>query len=143
MTTAKSGDRVKIHYEGRLDDGSVFDSTRDREPFEFTVGSDGVIPGVSEAVVGMEINQKKTVQIEAENAYGPRHEGLEQQINVDQLPDGVAPGTPLRITAGENEFIFWVTDIGEEQATIDANHPLAGRDLTFDIEVVAIEAAAE
>lgn len=138
MTDVKTGDRVQVHYTGRLQDGTVFDSSEGRDPLEFTAGGDEVIPGFSRAVLGMEPGQNLTVTIAADDAYGPRVDGLTQQVNRSLLPDNVSVGDPLQADLDEGPLIVWVSELNDAYAVIDANHPLAGRDLVFEIELVTI-----
>jgi peptidylprolyl isomerase len=138
---AKAGDHVKVHYTGRLSDGTVFDSSRDREPLEFTLGIGEVIPGFEQAVLGMEPGETKTVTIPAEEAYGPRREDMIIEVSRDQVAPGLqlAIGQQLQLRLQDGRVIpVVVADLSEETVTIDANHPLAGEDLTFEIELVAI-----
>jgi peptidylprolyl isomerase len=138
---AKAGDHVKVHYTGRLSDGTIFDSSRDREPLEFTLGIGEVIPGFEQAVLGMEPGEVKTVTIPAEDAYGPRREDMIIEVSRDQVaPDlQLAIGQQLQLRLQDGRVIpVTVADLTEETVTIDANHPLAGEDLTFEIELVAI-----
>lgn len=140
MPQAASGDTVRIHYTGRLEDGTVFDTSREREPLTFVLGSGQVIPGFDEAVTGMEVGDEKTVTISAEDAYGPRRDEMILSYPLGDLPDGVDPqvGQSLQMSTPEGQtFQVRVTERDEESLTLDANHPLAGRDLTFDIELVA------
>ncbi|MBW6510720.1 MAG: peptidylprolyl isomerase [Desulfuromonadaceae bacterium] len=141
MTYAKQGDSVKIHYQGTLSDGELFDSSRDRDPLEFRIGEQQVIPGFEKAVIGMSINGKKTVTIAAEDAYGPLMDQLIAQVDREQLPEDLTPELGMQLQmmqeAGE-PLIVTVTEMDDKTITIDANHPLAGKDLTFDLELVAI-----
>lgn len=142
MTAVKSGDTVRIHYTGRLDDGSVFDSSADRQPLEFTVGTGAVIPGFEQAVLGMAPGDTKTVTIVSDDAYGPHHAEMVQQVGRSQLPPDleVAVGTMLRASGPNGEDVpLTVTHVDDQSITVDANHPLAGKDLTFDLELVSIE----
>jgi peptidylprolyl isomerase len=141
MANAQNGDTVHIHYTGRLDDGQVFDSSRDRDPLSFTLGEGQVIPGFEEAVRGMEPGDEKTTTIPPESAYGPRREELTMSFPREQLPDGLEPqvGQQLNMQTAEGQA-FQVTVVGSDDASVqlDANHPLAGQALTFDIELVKI-----
>lgn len=141
MTYAKQGDSVKIHYQGTLSDGELFDSSKDRDPLEFKIGEQQVIPGFEKAVIGMSINEKKTVTIAAEDAYGPLMDQLIAQVDREQLPEDLTPELGMQLQmmqeAGE-PLIVTVTEMDDKTITIDANHPLAGKDLTFDLELVAI-----
>ena len=142
MSQAKSGDTVKIHYTGTLDDGTQFDSSQGRDPLEFEVGSGQVIPGFDKAVEGMTVGDSKSVRIEADEAYGPRHEQLVQQVERSVLPDDLNPETGMALQSSSPDgqvTQFVVTDVSDENITVDANHPLAGQALSFDIELVDIK----
>lgn len=141
MSEVQNGDSVKVHYTGRFEDGDVFDTSSGRDPLSFVAGSDELIPGVSNAVLGMKVGDKKTVEVEPEQGYGTRDPQLAQKVPLDQLPEGVEVGTQLAAQAGEQTFPVWVIEIGESEAVVDANHPLAGRKLIFDLELVSIDAA--
>lgn len=141
MTQAKDGDTVKIHYKGTLDDGTVFDSSEGREPLSFTLGSGQVIPGFEEAVTGMAVDEKKNVTIPADKAYGPRNDELMINVPRDQVPPDIEPekGQRLQMQGPQNQPIMVVvTEVTDEYIILDANPPLAGQDLTFDIELVEI-----
>jgi peptidylprolyl isomerase len=137
---AKRGDTVRVHYTGRLDDGSVFDSSKEREPLEFQLGSGQVIPGFDDAVAGMKPGEERSVTIAAAEAYGPRREELVISVARSDLPAGMEPGIGQQLEVSQNgqSFVVTVTDIDEEGIVLDANHPLAGEDLTFDLELVDI-----
>lgn len=141
MTQVSQGDVVRIHYTGRFEDGQVFDSSMDRDPLEFVAGGREVIPGVSNAVVGMEEGEKKTVTLPPEEGYGPRNPALEQTIARDQLPTEVQQGDQLRAIQGNQEIPVWVRELDNDSAVIDANHPLAGQTLIFDLEVVGVHSS--
>jgi len=141
MVQAKPGDTVKIHYTGKLDDGTVFDSSADREPLEFTLSGGQVIPGFEQAVVGMAPGESKTEKIPMEQAYGPYRQEMVIQVNREQLPPDLDPevGLQLQIQQPNGQAIpVLVTEVTTAKVTLDANHPLAGEDLTFDIELVEI-----
>lgn len=141
MAVAKTGDLVKVDYTGRLNSGQIFDTSEGREPIEFVLGSHQVIPGFEEAVEGMSVGDKKTIEIPADQAYGQRREELLATVRRDQLPEDLEPkeGDILRIQREDGQVILVrITDIDETSATLDANHPLAGEDLTFDIKLVDI-----
>lgn len=141
MSQAKSGDIVKIHYKGTLDDGSKFDSSEDRDPLEFELGSGQVIPGFDTAVEGMTVGESKNVRLEPEEAYGPRHDQLVQEVERSVLPEDLTPeeGMALQTESPEGQVMqLMVTAITETTITLDANHPLAGQALSFEIEVVDI-----
>lgn len=139
MAVATDGNTVRIHYTGRLDDGTVFDSSEGRDPLEFVVGSGQVIPGFDEAVTGMETGEEKTVTIPAEQAYGPHRNDLLIKLGRSEIPDGVEPEVGQRLqmaTKDGKTFPVTVAEASETNVVLDANHPLAGKDLTFDIELV-------
>ncbi len=142
MVKAESGDTVKVHYTGTLEDGTVFDTSVEREPLEFTLGQGQLIPGFEQAVIGMKIGDLKTINIPADQAYGPYRDDLILVIERDQLPEGLDPevGQQLPITQADGEVVgVMVSDVSEATVTIDANHPLAGKDLTFEIELIEIQ----
>lgn len=142
MSTAKQGDTVHVHYTGRLDDGTVFDSSDGRDPIEFVLGTGHVIPGFEKAVEGLEVGEQVTTKIPPEDAYGPRTEELVLNVGREQFPEGATPqvGQRFQMTTGDGrQALVTVTDIGDEQVEIDANHPLAGRALNFDLELVKID----
>jgi FKBP-type peptidyl-prolyl cis-trans isomerase 2 len=143
MQQANSGDTVKVHYHGRLTDGTTFDSSAGREPLEFQVGSGMVIPGFDNGIVGMQVGEKKTIQIPVAEAYGPKNPDMIVAFPVTEFPEDMEleVGMRLNMTNSEGHVIpVVVTEIGEENIMLDANHPLAGEDLVFDIELVEIGA---
>lgn len=142
MTTAKKGDSVKIHYTGTLNDGSVFDSSTGRAPLAFRLGSGQVIPGFDEAVLGMSKGESKTVVIPPEKAYGTRNEDLVISVPREHVPPEIKPEVGLKLQMGgaNGELVtVEVIEVGEEHIALDANPPLAGQELTFQIELVAID----
>ena len=141
MTQAKRGDTVKVHYTGKLDDGTVFDSSEDREPLEFAIGAGNVIPGFEQAVLGMSPGDSKTTTIASAEAYGPYYEERVLVVDRQQMPADlpVDVGATLQIQQQDGMVIpVVITDINEGAVTLDANHPLAGEDLTFEIRLMAI-----
>jgi len=141
MLQAKQGDTVRVHYTGRLEDGTIFDTSIHREPLEFTIGADEVIPGFEQAVIGMNPGEVKTVVIPAEDAYGPHRQDMVLTVRRDQFPVGIQPeiGQQFQVgLEGGGTILVMVTEVSEDAVTLDANHPLAGKDLTFDIELVEI-----
>ncbi|MFC2025213.1 peptidylprolyl isomerase [Chloroflexota bacterium] len=139
---ANDGDTVKVHYTGTLEDGTIFDTSREREPLEFTLGEGQLIPGFEEAVRGMRVGQVKTATIPVEEAYGPHRDDLVMIVERDQLPENMEPGIGEQLQMQEADgrtTVFVVTDVSETSITVDANHPLAGKDLTFEIELVEIK----
>ena len=144
MTQVKSGDVVAIHYTGTLLDGSTFDSSEGRDPLEFTVGSGQIIPGLDEALPGMEVGDKKIVQIGCDQAYGPLNPEMRQAVPREGIPAEIPLeiGTQLQMQTPDGQALpVMVVEVDEATVTLDANHPLAGKDLTFDIEVMRIDAA--
>jgi len=145
MSQAKSGDTVKIHYTGTLDDGTQFDSSSGREPLQFTLGSGQVIPGFEKAVEGMAVGDSKSVNIPPEQAYGPRHEQMIQEVPKTALPNDLEPveGMALQAQGQDGKVInLTVTAVQDESITVDGNHPLAGQALNFDIQLVDIARSA-
>ncbi|HEX6133344.1 MAG TPA: peptidylprolyl isomerase [Longimicrobiales bacterium] len=140
MQSARSGDTVRVHYTGILDDGSVFDSSEGRDPLEFTLGSGQVIPGFDDAVSGMMPGEQRRVTIAAPEAYGDHREDLVIAVERSQLPPDLEPavGQRLQLSQQGQAFLVTVTEVSSESITLDANHPLAGRDLTFDLQLVEI-----
>ena len=140
MSQAEIGNDVKVHYTGRLENGTEFDSSRNREPLEFTLGEGQLIPGFEKAVVGMMQGDSKTITIPAEQAYGPYHEEMVLDMPRNQFPDHIKPalGQELQMQQGDHTINVTITEISTESVKLDANHPLAGEDLIFDIELVSI-----
>ena len=138
----KKGDKVKVHYHGRLNDGTTFDSSEGRQPLEFEVGSGMVIQGFDEGVTGMVVGEKKTVTIPAEEAYGPRQEEMVIEFPKGNFPPDIEPAIGMTLQMhGENdqELPVVITAISDDVITLDANHPLAGKELIFDIELVDLK----
>jgi len=141
VAQASDGDTVHIHYTGRLADETVFDSSEGREPLSFTLGSGEVIPGFEEAVRAMEVGQEKTTTIPADQAYGPHREDLLVAFPKAKLPDDLEPavGQQLQMEGSDGQaHVVAVAEVGKEEVVLDANHPLAGKDLTFDLTLVRI-----
>jgi peptidylprolyl isomerase len=141
MSQAKQGNSVKVHYTGKLDDGTVFDSSVGREPLDFTVGAGQLIAGFDEAVVGMAVGEKKTVRIAAEQAYGTHNPEMTLQVPRSDLPADIQPELGMQLEAsqeGGHSMVVTVVEVSDESVTFDANHPLAGKALTFEIEVVEL-----
>ncbi|HEX7120058.1 MAG TPA: peptidylprolyl isomerase [Longimicrobiales bacterium] len=138
---AKSGDTVAVHYTGKLEDGTVFDSSRDGEPIEFEIGSGAVIGGFENAVSGMEVGDEREVRVEPEDAYGERREELKLDVPRDQLPQGIEPEVgqmlAIQIAPGQ-QALARIANVDDGSITLDLNHPLAGQTLIFDIELVGI-----
>ena len=150
MKQAKQGDRVKVNFTGRLDDGTVVDTSEDcscedcgcdEGPVEFTIGEEEVIPGLEEAVIGMTPGQSKTVRIVADQAYGPRDEEMVMVVERQEMPEEINPevGQTLELTDDDGEsFLVTVTEVGDATVVLDANHPLSGQDITYEVELVEI-----
>jgi len=145
MNQAKSGDVVSIHYTGKLDDGTEFDSSAGGDPLQFVLGSNQVIQGFSKAIEGMAVGDSKTVNIPATEAYGPRNEQMVQEVPKSVLPEDLVPKEGMALQARNPEgrpVNLMVTAVGDETITVDGNHPLAGKALNFDIELVDIASQA-
>ena len=139
---ASDGNTVKVHYTGTLEDGTTFDTSVGREPLEFTLGAGKMIPGFEKAVYGLAIGESKTVTILAEEAYGPYRTDLVTIVEREQLPTGLEPEVGQQLQAQQTDgstAMVIVTDVSETTITIDANHFLAGKDLTFEIKLVEIK----
>ena len=141
MSQAKNGDTVKVHYTGRLENGEVFDSSRESEPFEFTLGRGEIIPGFEKGIIGMEVGDTRTITVLPGEAYGPRSKELVAKIRKVDLPERISPaiGLQLRLQMPDGKRIdLLITDMDEDTVTLDANHPLAGNTLVFNVELVEI-----
>jgi peptidylprolyl isomerase len=141
MAQAKKGDTVQVHYTGKLENGTVFDTSRERHPLQFTLGNGQVIAGFENAITGMDIGESKTAVIPVEQGYGPRRDDMIVTIKRDTLPPDLTAkvGQRLEITQTDDQvMLVTVTGVSESSITIDANHPLAGKVLTFDLELVGI-----
>ncbi|MFL9485529.1 peptidylprolyl isomerase [Chitinophagaceae bacterium LWZ2-11] len=141
MQQVKKGDTVKIHYHGKLTDGTTFDSSAGREPLEFEVGGGMVIEGFDKGVTGMTVGEKKTIFIPFMEGYGPTQEEMVMEFPKDKFPPDMVPEVGLQLTMSNAEgqqFPVVITEIKDDAVVLDANHPLAGKDLTFDLELVEI-----
>lgn len=141
MQQVKKGDTVRVHYQGRLTDESIFDSSEGRDPLEFVVGEGQVIRGFDEALLAMQVGDKKTVHIPVENAYGLRDEDMVMNYPISDFPADMKPEIGMELQLGDDEgniFHVVVIEVGDEMVILDANHPLAGEDLVFEIELVGI-----
>jgi peptidylprolyl isomerase len=142
MANAQKGDKVFVHYVGKLDDGSVFDSSINSNPLEFTIGDGSIIPGFEEAVIGLEEGQKKSFTVKPEDAYGPYYNERVIVINKSQLPPDLDPQIGDKLQGQQPDgsvVLFSVIDRNEDEITLDGNHPLAGKNLNFEIELVKIQ----
>ncbi|MGI9219447.1 MAG: FKBP-type peptidyl-prolyl cis-trans isomerase [Woeseiaceae bacterium] len=141
MSKAKSGDTVRVHYTGKLDDGTQFDSSAGKDPLEFAIGSGGVLPAFDSEVEGMTVGDSKSFKIEAEDAYGRRHDQLIQDVPREHLPEDMDPAVGMQLQAQGQDgqpINLVVTEVKDDTITVDGNHPLAGQALSFDIELVEI-----
>lgn len=141
MAQAKPGDTVKVHYTGKLEDGMVFDTSTDLDPLQFTIGDGQIIPGFEQAVVGMNPGESKTIKIPTDEAYGPHREEMVLMVDRNQLPVDLKPEIGQQLQSRQTDgqtIVVTVTDVSESSVTVDGNHPLAGKDLTFDIQLVEI-----
>ncbi len=142
MSHVKENDTVQVHYTGKLSSGQVFDSSADREPLEFTLGQGMLIPGFEKAVLEMKVNDKKTVVIEKTEAYGEVQKELFHEVKKDQLPQDIKPEVGMGLASKNpdgTEHQFRVAAVNDDHIIVDGNHPLAGQDLTFELELVSIK----
>ncbi len=138
MAQAKHGDTVRVHYTGKLEDGTIFGSSANSDPLQFTIGEGRIIPGVEQAVIGMNPGESKTIKVPADKAFGPHHKEGVSVVNRSEFPDDLNPevGQRLQIRQEDGEkTVVRVVAVSESSVTLDANHPLAGKDLTFDIQL--------
>ncbi len=141
MQQVKNGDTVRVHYHGKLTDGSTFDSSEGKEPLEFTVGSGQVIKGFDDAMVSMGLGEKKIVQIPVDHAYGERNDDMIMEYPKAEFPSDMVPAVGMELHMSDNTgnvFPVVIAEVKEDTVLLDANHPLAGEDLTFEIELVSI-----
>ena len=141
MAQVKSGDTVRVHYHGKLTNGTTFDSSEGRDPLEFTVGSGQVIKGFDDAMLDMNVGEKKTVNIPVENAYGQRNDDMMMEYPLAEFPAEMKPEIGMELHMSDNMgnvFPVVIMEIKEDSVVLDANHPLAGEDLVFEIELVSI-----
>ncbi len=141
MATADNNNKVRVHYTVNLDDGTECDSSRNSDPLEFTIGNDEIIPGVEDAVKGMEEGEEKQVTLAPEQGYGNRNEEAVMEIPKDQLPEDVDPQVGMSLqgqTQDGNNVTVWITEVKDDAVTVDANHPLAGENLNFNLELVKV-----
>lgn len=139
--TAKANDKVKVHYKGTLSNGEIFDTSEGRDPLEFTLGTGQVIPGFDKGIEGMTIDESKTINIPSTNAYGDIRKELIQEVPKTHIPEEIKPEIGLQLmssTPDGQQIPLVVTEIKDETIIVDANHPLAGKDLTFEVTLVGI-----
>jgi len=143
---AETGDTVIVHYTGRLQNGEIFDTSAEDEPLEFTLGQGQMITGFEQAVLGMQVGDNKTVTIPVAEAYGPRRDDLILEVRRDELPDDLKPDVGMLLQSNQPDgsvIIFTITEVSDSMIKVDGNHPLAGQELTFDIELVEIVASSK
>lgn len=141
MQQVKNGDTVRVHYHGKLTDGSTFDSSEGREPLEFTVGEGQVIKGFDDALISMNVGEKKTVNIPVDQAYGQRNDDMMMEYPRSEFPADMKPEKGMQLHMSDNVgnvFPVVITEVQDDVVILDANHPLAGEDLIFEIELVSI-----
>ena len=141
MPEAQPGDTVKVHYTGRLGDGTVFDTSENMDPLEFRIGMGEIIPGFEDAVIGMAPGERKTAALSIEQGYGPRHDEMIVQVDRSEFPENVEPtvGQHLEIRQPDGQvYAVRISGVTDDTVELDGNHPLAGKLLIFDIELVAI-----
>ena len=140
MSTAKDGDTVRVHFSGTLTDGTIFDSSTKDRPLEFMIGEGHLLRGFEEGVIGLSVGESRTIHIPVKEGYGLRDEGLVAKIPREHLPEGIEPkeGKKFKAQTSKGELIIKIVDADGKEITIDANHDLAGQDLTFEIELTDI-----
>jgi len=141
MSKVKENDVVKVHYTGKLNNGQIFDSSLEREPLHVELGKGQLIPGFEKGLIDMEVNEKKTISIDKKDAYGEVNEALFQKVPKNQLPEDIKPEVGMGLVGSRpdgGQQQFRIAKVEEDSIIVDANHPLAGQDLVFDLEVVEI-----
>ncbi len=142
MTKAKNGRIVKVHYVGKLEDGTIFDSSKDRDPIQFEIGKNTVIPGFEEGIIGMEVGEKKEIVLTPEKAYGPYRKEFVTVVERKHFkdPQNLKIGQQVKVQLPDNQFAYFViTNIADDKVTLDGNHPLAGKNLIFEVELISVE----
>ncbi|CAM3055697.1 FKBP-type peptidyl-prolyl cis-trans isomerase [Flavobacterium frigoris] len=142
MIQVRENNTVKVHYVGKLSDGQVFDSSEGKQPLEFTLGQGKLIPGFEKGLIDMKLNEKKTITISQEDAYGEARQDLIQEVDKSQLPEDITPEVGMGLVSKSsdgNEMNLLIVEVKEATIVIDGNHPLAGKELIFDLEVVDIQ----
>jgi FKBP-type peptidyl-prolyl cis-trans isomerase SlpA len=142
MSQVKENNTVKVNYTGKLTDGQVFDSSEGKEPLEITLGQGKLIPGFEKGLMDMKLNEKKTITIAKDEAYGDVNDALIQEVKKEQLPQDMTPEVGMGLvskTPDGQEINLLIVDVKDETIVVDGNHPLAGKDLVFDLEVLEIK----
>ena len=146
MIQVKENNTVKVNYTGKLADGQVFDSSEGKEPLEFTLGQGQLIPGFEKGLIDMKVNEKKTINVAKEEAYGEINDALKQEVQKTELPKDITPEVGMGLVSKSpdgQEMNLRVVEVTDSSIVVDGNHPLAGKDLIFDIEVIEIKDTAE
>ncbi len=143
LNLVKSGDRVRVHYTARRQDGSIFHSSRPDSPLEFLAGSGELIEAVTSAVVGMKVGDSDTIVVPPERGYGPIKPGLEQRVPRRAVPADASIGDAVEVTIGNGKVVLWLRELAVDHATLDGNHPLAGQTLEVDIELLAVDEVSD
>lgn len=141
MIQVKENNTVKVNYTGKLSDGQIFDSSEGKEPLEFTLGQGQLIPGFEKGLIDMKLNEKKTIKVAKEEAYGEINDALRQEVQKTELPQDITPEVGMGLVSKSpdgQEMNLRVVEVSEKSIVVDGNHPLAGKDLIFDLEVVEI-----
>jgi len=142
MEKAKDGDTVSIHYTGMLESGEVFETTKERNPIEITLGNRRVVPGIEKGILGMTVGETKTFEVAPEQGFGERMQEFKTAVKRDDLPEQITPviGQPLKVEQRDGDsFVMFISDMDEDTVTLDVNHPLAGQTLTFTVELLALK----
>jgi len=142
MEKAKDGDTVSIHYTGMLESGEVFETTKERNPIEITLGNRRVVPGIEKGILGMTVGETKTFEVAPEQGFGKRMQEFKTAVKRDDLPEQITPviGQPLKVEQRDGDsFVMFISDMDEDTVTLDVNHPLAGQTLTFTVELLALK----
>jgi len=142
MSQVKANNTVKVHYTGKLADGQIFDTSEGKEPIEFVLGKGQLIPGFEQGLIDMKLNEKKTITIAKDEAYGDVNEQLIQEVKKSDLPQDMEPKVGMGLVSKSpdgREMNLMVVEVKDDSIVIDGNHPLAGRDLVFDLEVIEIK----
>ncbi|MDB4335531.1 peptidylprolyl isomerase [bacterium] len=134
----KKGSKVRVHYTGKLENEKVFDTSVEKDPLEVVVGQSGLIKGFENGLMGMKEGDKKTIEIDPKNGYGDYIDGRIQEIEKSKLPNDIEVGLVLQATTEDGDIVLMVKEIKEDVVTLDANHPLAGRRLIFDLEIIEV-----